>query len=86
MKTIGVLGGLGPQATMAFEAEVHRVAQRLIPPAANRCYPGLVVSYGRCAPVRLTAEGAGHPVLPLQVDPQLLEAARALGRLAPCCR
>src|SRR5262245_37131924 len=28
MKTIGVLGGLGPQATMDFEARIHRMAQR----------------------------------------------------------
>src|SRR5262245_30993925 len=39
MKTIGVLGGLGPQATMDFEARVHRVAQRLIPPDKNCGYP-----------------------------------------------
>jgi hypothetical protein len=35
LKTIGVLGGLGPQATMDFESHVHLVAQRLIPPNAN---------------------------------------------------
>ena len=29
MKTIGVLGGLGPQATMDFEARAHRAARRL---------------------------------------------------------
>ena len=31
MKTIGVIGGLGPQATMAFEAIVHEVSQKLMP-------------------------------------------------------
>ena len=30
MKTIGVLGGIGPQATMDFEQRLHRVAKRLI--------------------------------------------------------
>jgi aspartate/glutamate racemase len=30
MKTVGVLGGLGPQATMEFESRVHRVAQQRI--------------------------------------------------------
>ena len=35
MKTIGVPGGLGPQATMDFEARVHAAAQRLIPQLAN---------------------------------------------------
>ena len=29
MKTIGVLGGLGPQATMDFEARIHTVSQQL---------------------------------------------------------
>jgi len=32
MKTIGVLGGLGPQATMDFEARLHAVSQQLIAP------------------------------------------------------
>ena len=36
MKTIGVLGGLGPQATMDFEARVHAAAQRLIPQRASQ--------------------------------------------------
>ena len=31
MKSIGVLGGLGPQATMDFEERIHRAAQDLIP-------------------------------------------------------
>ena len=35
MKTIGVLGGLGPQATMDFKARLHAAAQRLIPQLAN---------------------------------------------------
>jgi hypothetical protein len=35
MKTIGVPGGLGPQATLDFEARVHAAAQRLIPQLAK---------------------------------------------------
>ena len=31
MKTIGVLGGIDPQATMDFEQRVHAVSKRLIP-------------------------------------------------------
>jgi aspartate/glutamate racemase len=31
MKAIGILGGIGPQATMDFEQHIHRVAQQLIP-------------------------------------------------------
>src|SRR5690242_10333772 len=57
MKTIGVLGGLGPQATMDFEARVHRVAQRLIPADRNGGYPPMVVYYCRHPPVLLTDRG-----------------------------
>ena len=53
MKTIGVLGGLGPQATMDFEARVHAAAQRLIPQQANSGYPPMIVYYLRCAPMIL---------------------------------
>jgi aspartate racemase len=80
MKTIGVLGGLGPQATMDFEARVHRVAQRLIPRDHNRGYPPMVVYYYRHAPALLTDEG--KPVTPYRPDPRLLEAAKRVGGLA----
>jgi aspartate racemase len=80
MKTIGVLGGLGPQATMDFEARVHRVAQRLIPPHLNAGYPPMVVYYCRHPPVLLT--DTGTPQLPIRPDPRLLDAAKRLGALA----
>ena len=79
MKTIGVLGGLGPQATMDFEARVHAVAQRLIPQIANTGYPPMIVTYLRCAPLILGLDY--RPILPLQPEPRLLEAARRLGPL-----
>jgi aspartate racemase len=77
MKIIGVLGGLGPQATMDFEVRIHRVAQRLIPPDRNCGYPPMVVYYYRHPPVILTAEG--KPMVLHRPDPRLLEAARRLG-------
>jgi aspartate racemase len=80
MKTIGVLGGLGPQATMDFEARIHRVAQRLIRPNYNRGYPPMVVSYYRHPPVLLTEQD--EPRLPFRPDPRLLEAAKRLGGMA----
>jgi aspartate racemase len=80
MKTIGVLGGLGPQATMDFEARIHRVAQRLIPPHLNAGYPPMVVYYCRHPPVLLTEMGT--PQLPIRPDPRLLDAAKRLGTLA----
>ena len=77
MKTIGVLGGLGPQATMDFEARVHVVSQRLIPGRGNQGYPPMVVYYHRRTPVVTTEDRA--PLRPLQLDPLLLDAARRLG-------
>jgi aspartate/glutamate racemase len=41
MKTIGVLGGIGPQATMDFEQRLHQAPQRLIPRRGNSGYPPL---------------------------------------------
>jgi aspartate racemase len=79
VKTIGVLGGLGPQATMDFEARVHAAAQRLIPQQANTGYPPMIVYYLRRPPFVMGPDF--RPVLPLQPEPQLIEAARQLGPL-----
>ena len=80
MRTIGVLGGLGPQATMDFEHRVHAVAQRLISPHLNSGYPPMVVYYCRHAPVLVNDDGT--PRLPLRADPRLFDAARRLGEVA----
>ena len=80
MKTIGVLGGLGPQATMDFEVGIHRLSQQLIPQRANTGYPPMVVYYYRYAPVLLTEDGS--PLFPLKPDPRLLEAVKKLGTCA----
>jgi aspartate racemase len=80
MKTIGVLGGIGPQATMDFEQRLHRVAQQLLPPQRNSGYPPMVVHYCRHPPVLLDADG--HTRRPIQPDPRLLKAAHTLGQLA----
>ena len=79
MKTIGVIGGIGPQATMDFEHRLHRAAQEKIPADFNRGYPPLVVAYVRRPPAQLEP-GTGHrPRQPLAADPALLDAARRLG-------
>jgi aspartate racemase len=80
VKTIGVLGGIGPQATMDFETRVHRVSRRLIPPSRNAGYPPMVVYYLRHAPFLLTEEGT--PQRPLRLDPRLLETVGRLGSVA----
>ena len=80
MKTIGVLGGLGPQATMEFERRVHEASQRLIPQRGNSGYPPMVVMYMRDAPVLLHDDGS--PILPIQINPRILEVAAQLGGVA----
>lgn len=80
MKTIGVLGGIGPQATMDFEQRLHQAAQQLLPRRGNSGYPPLVVYYHRRPPVLV--DEAGRTRLPIQPDPQLLDGAHKLGQLA----
>ena len=57
MKTIGALGGLGPQATMDFEARLHRESQRRIPPRKSGGYLPMVVHYYRSPPFILGEKG-----------------------------
>jgi aspartate racemase len=78
MKRIGVLGGISAQATMDFEARVHRVSQRLIPQHWNQGYPPMVVWYHRRPPIRVRDDG--RPYEPREIDPELVEAARWLGK------
>jgi len=80
MKTIGILGGLGPQATMDIEMRLHKAAQRFISPMQNSGYPPIVVQYYRHPPVLLTDQHM--PVVPWQPDPRLLDTARKLGPMA----
>lgn len=80
MKTIGVLGGIGPQATIDFERRVHRVSQELIPPRGNQGYPPMVTWYLRHGPVLL--DERERPSDPLTLDPRLLEAAAKLGKVS----
>jgi aspartate racemase len=79
MKTIGVLGGLGPQATMDFEQRIHRISQKLIPPFVITGYPPMVVYYFREPPA---LHGPDLVLLqPIQPNPHLFEAASKLGKL-----
>ncbi len=80
MKTIGILGGLGPQATIDFETRLHIVAQQLIPQHGNSGHPPLVVYYHRRPP--FVMQDQYTPVLPLQVEPELLQAAQWLATRA----
>jgi hypothetical protein len=73
-----VLGGISPQATIDFEARVHRVCQRLVPQSWNRGYPPMVVWYHRRMPLRVDADD--RPLVPREIDPELVDAAAWLGR------
>lgn len=77
MQTIGVLGGIGAQATMAFEVRFHHWAQERIPPDTVRGYPPLLVHYCRTPPV--IVDETGKPLEPLEPSPGLLNGARILG-------
>jgi aspartate racemase len=79
MKTIGVIGGLGPQATMDFEARVHKVSQSLIPPRYNSGYPPMIVYYHRYPP--FVIDDKARPIRPLQPEPHLLDNLLALAPL-----
>lgn len=79
MKTIGVLGGIGPQATMDFEARIHHWAQESVPPDTVRGYPPMIVYYCRTPPVVVGRDGT--PIEPLEPSRELLEGARVLGPL-----
>lgn len=80
MKTIGVLGGMGPQATLEFERQVHRVSQEVLPARGNSGYPPMVVWYHRHPPAALDETGAFR--MPPEPHPGLLEGARFLGQVA----
>ena len=77
MKTIGLLGGIGPQATMALVERIHHHAQQIIPSKGNSGYPPLNVHYFRSAPVQVGEDM--KPMEPMQPNPRFLEAAKILG-------
>ena len=80
MRTIGILGGIGPQATIDFEARLHTAAQAILPQHVNEGYPPMVTVYLRHAPVLVNERGM--PSAPLTLDPRVLDAAERLGQWA----
>jgi aspartate racemase len=77
MRTIGMLGGIGPQATMDFEARIHRISQCLLSQDFNTGYPPLVTVFLRHPPILVEN---GRPTEPLTLDPRLLQTAAKLGQ------
>jgi aspartate racemase len=80
VKTIGIIGGMGPQATIDLEMRIHKAAQKVLPPAQNGGYPPMIVEYYRHPPMVINEKG--QPVFPLQIDPRLLAVAKNLGTRA----
>src|SRR4051812_11707246 len=79
MKRIGLLGGMSAQATTDFEGRVLRWAQRLVPQHWNDGLPRMAVWYHQGPPFRLGDDG--QPVLPRELDPDVVVGARWLGRV-----
>jgi aspartate racemase len=79
LKTIGVLGGIGPQATMDFEARVHRQSQQRLPQMYNSGYPPMVVLFHRRPPILLAEDGS--PQKPVRLDPVLAVSLPKLGAM-----
>ncbi len=77
MKTIGVLGGIGPQATMDFVQHVHTAAQQIIPQDHVSGYPPMIVVYFRQPPVAVDQNG--RALQPNRPNPGFVEAAARLG-------
>jgi len=80
MKTIGVIGGIGPQATIDFELRLHAEAQRVLPQHLNTGYPPLLVYYFREPPIAVDQHGS--PLAPLRLSPRLLDVAAAVGSMS----
>ncbi|HMA35295.1 MAG TPA: aspartate/glutamate racemase family protein [Chloroflexia bacterium] len=80
MKTIGVLGGQCPQATLDLATRVHAATQRRIPQAAPGDYPSLVIYYYRPPPAERAGAGPRRPAP--RPDPRLVQAVTQLGALA----
>lgn len=78
MKTIGVLGGFGPEATMVFERQVLQFARDLVPPKFNQGYPPMVTVHLRHPPVLL--EDEAPPQHRPRIDPRVLDTAQRLGQ------
>ncbi len=79
-KIIGILGGMGPQATMDFEQRVHAIAKKLHPPKFSTGYPTMISYYFREVPIAMNEDGSF--ISPPQPNPDLLEAARKIGTIS----
>jgi aspartate racemase len=81
MKTIGIIGGIGPQATMQYEELLHAAAQKYISVElinANSGYPPMIVYYLREAPIKRTPDG--KPIFPYTPSESMIKAAKLLGQ------
>ena len=70
LKTIGVLGGLGPQATIDFYSKVLSYCQTKIEAHANECYPEMVIYNCNFPPFSEKNQN--------KINPKLIKAAKNL--------
>ncbi len=80
IKTIGVLGGMGPQATLDFEQRIHRISQKYLPQKFSTGYPPMMVGYFREVPIKINNDGSFAD--PVQPNPKLLTAASQIGAIS----
>jgi len=76
MKTIGIIGGLGPQATVDLEMRIHKVAQQVLPQLQNGGYPPMIVEYYRHPPILLSENNL--PVFPCKLTPACWQSQKIL--------
>lgn len=77
MKSIGVIGGIGPQATMSFVNQLHSISQQLIPANKNSGYPPILTYYHRNPPMKV--DDQGKPIEPHKMDPELIDKIQLIG-------
>jgi len=80
VKTIGIIGGLGPQATIDFEERLHKVSQKLIKKYRNEGYPPIITYFFRKPPIKLTKNGT--VVIPLRPSTDFLKIIKKVANLA----
>lgn len=78
MKNVGVLGGMGPQATLDFLQEMHKYAQEKIPQSFHLGYPPTEVIFFPYSSILLNKNGT----LPKKFypDPRLISTVYNLSR------
>src|SRR3989344_581219 len=77
-KTIGIMGGMGPQATLDIVARMQEYSAHLVPQFGNRGYPPMVIRMINESNVLLTPDGTAV-IEPVKPAAELIEMAKFIG-------